>query len=195
MPGIEVEQPFQLTGAPPESPAAREALRAWLPRGLDALYRYIYVRIGFDKASADDVLQQTIFEALRHRDAPREPAAQEWWLRGIARNLMRRHWRQARRNAGCVPIDGNGGADAVLASLSRADDHAAHEEARCQLLGAISSLSADEQWLLYEFYRHGRTRAEIGQMLGVTAKSVQSKLYRLRQRLRDRLGEPTGVEP
>ena len=61
------------------------------------------------------------------------------------------------------------------------------DERRHQLMLAVSALDDDEQWLLFAIYRHGRGQAEVADDLGVTAKSVESRLYRLRARLRQML--------
>lgn len=162
-------------------------LRDRLSISIDSLYRYVYVRLGGDSAAADEVLQQTALVALDHANAPDEPEAQGPWLRGIARNLIRRHWR--------VSGPGEGGrlsadAKAAWSLLSRVEsDDSPHDlvikkEERDQLFYSIASLPSEDQWLIYAFYRHGRTRAEIAADLGTTPKAVQSRLYRVRSRLR-----------
>jgi RNA polymerase sigma-70 factor (ECF subfamily) len=62
-------------------------------------------------------------------------------------------------------------------------------ELQDQLLSAMAELPQDDQWLLYLFYRHSRTRGEIAAELGVTEKSVETRLYRARGRLRELLSE------
>lgn len=165
----------------------RAALRQAFNRGGDALYRFILVRVGNDRHVADDLLQQTCCEAARHRRPPTDPEALEAWLRGVARNLVRRHWRNVRREAGRVPLE-----DAALARRL-VDDLESHplppaklirEESIRQLLLAVTSLSAADQGLIFEHYFDGRSQAAIARGLGVTEKSVESRLYRVRGRLR-----------
>lgn len=173
-----------------------EALRDLLATGCDALYRYIYYRIGSDRAAAEEVLQQTVEVALGHKGLPNTKAEQEGWLRGVAKNLIRRHWRISKREAITQPASTNGNGSALLTAISdemRPDSKAMKRESIDQLMLAVSDLATDDQWLLYEFYRHGRTRSQIAQSLGVTEKSVQSRLYRLRLRLREKLDAPEGM--
>ncbi len=145
----------------------------------------MYARVGCDPIAAEDVLQQTVCAAL---ESPRTPPAgeqQEWWLRGIARNFVRRHWRSVQRDAGLTRV-----VQArrwLLDDGPPSDGEPIKKEVMEQLLFAVSALSADDQWLLYAFYRHGWSRNEIAGELGTSVKGVESRLYRLRGRLREQL--------
>ena len=161
--------------------------------GLDALYRFIYFRIGADSAAAEDVLQETARIALAHDAAPDGADDQEGWLRGIARNLIRRHWRTARRSVESIDAVNGGNSHPQVADVHRPDAAAIQRETMDRLMFAVSALPSEDQRILYAFYKHGRTRAQIAESLGVTEKSVQSRLYRLRTRLRERLESPEGI--
>jgi RNA polymerase sigma-70 factor (ECF subfamily) len=174
--------------------AARDALRRLLSDGIDALYRYVYSRVGCDPVVAEDVLQQTVCAALENPRTPPAGEQQEWWVRGIAKNMVRRHWRSVQRDSGLGRI---GMARRwLLDDGPPSDGEPIKKEVMEQLLLAVSDLGADDQWLLYAFYRHGWSRAEIAEELGTSVKGVESRLYRLRGRLRERLDqtEVEGVE-
>ena len=66
----------------------------------------------------------------------------------------------------------------MLADRERAD----------QLLLAITSLNAADQALIFSFYFDGQSSVELAEASGVSLKSIESKLYRVRHRLRARLG-------
>jgi RNA polymerase sigma factor (sigma-70 family) len=175
------------------------ALRQVFCHTADALYRFIFVRVGGCRDIADDLLQQTCCEAVRHRRPPGTHEECEAWLRGIARNLVRRHWRNIKREAGTIPLE-----DAELARQLADDlesrplpvDVLIKSESLTQLLLAVTSLSAADQSLVFAYYFDGRPQADIACELGVTEKSVESRLYRARGRLRaalrnmERSGEP-----
>lgn len=173
-----------------------DTLRGLLTDGVDALYRYIYYRIGADTSAAEDVLHQTVEVALGHANLPVTREEQEGWLRGVAKNLIRRHWRVSRREP-LTETDSAGANGLSLPAFAskepQPDSRAIRRESMDQLMRAVSGLSADEQWLLYAFYRHGQTRAQIARTLGVTEKSVQSRLYRMRVRLREMIETPEGM--
>ncbi|MGB2985639.1 MAG: sigma-70 family RNA polymerase sigma factor [Phycisphaerae bacterium] len=162
-------------------------LRRMFLAGGDALYRFILVRVHGDRDAADDLLQQTCHEAARHRRMPNDDTECEAWLRGIARNLIRRHWRQAKRQRGRLPLQ-----DAELSRQLVEDlesrplpaDVMIREESARQLLLAVTSLPASEQRLVFAFYFQGRSQADIAGEFGISAKSVETRLYRVRNRLR-----------
>jgi RNA polymerase sigma-70 factor (ECF subfamily) len=165
----------------------RETLRRVFDKTHEALYRFILFRVGGDRDVADDLLQQTCYEAARHRRPPVESGECEAWLRGIARNLIRRHWRRSKRHAGVVSLE-----NAALATQLADDlearplpsDALVKEESITQLLLAVTSLSAADQGLIFAFYFDGRGQADIARKMGATEKSVESRLFRARARLR-----------
>lgn len=177
----------------------RATLRQVFAECNEALYRFILVRVRGRRDAADDLLQQTCYEAARH---PRPPAGRdqcEAWLRGIAKNLIRRHRRRLKRRAGLVPLE-----DAAVAG-QLADDLESHplpedvlikEESVAQLLLAVTSLSAADQRLVAAYYFEGRSQADIARAVQVTEKTIETRLYRVRGRLRAALqnvgkpGEP-----
>lgn len=170
----------------PRAPAPM-GMRDELLANLDALYRFILVRVGFNQSVADDVLQQTAETALRTR-SPGAVESPEGWLRGIARNLVRRYWREASRTNGSAAPDPAHGRLALAALESDCPAEALQQrELRLALLWAIASLPAADQRLLYAVYRHGATHEQLAGELGCTAKGIEMKLYRTRARLREAL--------
>jgi RNA polymerase sigma factor (sigma-70 family) len=106
---------------------------------------------------------------------------------GIARNLLRRHWRRRRRNT-LVEKPGVLAALAdLLESRSPPERSAVDEESAQQLMLAVTSLDADAQVLIFGFYFEGRSAAQLALQYGGTEKSVELRLYRARSRLRERL--------
>ena len=71
----------------------------------DGLYRYVLIRVGGDRHAADDLLQQACCVAARHWRQPANANEYEAWLRGIARNLIRQHWRCLRKERRRVPLE------------------------------------------------------------------------------------------
>jgi RNA polymerase sigma factor (sigma-70 family) len=179
--------------------ARHDMLRRVFCRASDALYRYILVRVGGDRDAADDVLQQTCCEAVRHRRPPSTESECEAWLRGIARNLIRRHWRSAGREARKVRLEDAAAASRLAEDLESRPlpvNTLIQAETVRLLMLAITELPAADQDLVFAYYFHGRPQAAIAQDLGATEKSIESRLYRIRGRLRaalkdtKRSGEP-----
>lgn len=157
----------------------------------DNLYRFILLRVGNDRHAADDLLQQTCFEAARHRRIPGPDEACQAWLFGIAKNLIRKHFRQARRDskqrlsiASVVERkstergqDSNGASDSIE-----------HDEAVPQLLYAIAALDQADQALILGSYFEGRSHEELARVIGVSVRAIEGRLYRARNALRAALG-------
>ncbi len=165
-----------------------DRLREVFDRVGEGLYRFILMRVGGDRHTADDLLQQTCYEAARHRRPPTDNGECAAWMWGIARNLLRRHWRDQKRQAGLIPLDS---AAAQLADCLEArplpQDALIREEMADALLLAVTELAAEDQRLVFGYYFDGRRQAEIARDEGITEKSVETRLARARQRLRNTL--------
>ena len=173
-----------------------ERLRRVFAAGADGIYRYILVRVGGNRHVADDLLQQTCHEAARGRGLPEADADCEAWFRGIARNLIRRHWRQIGRQKGDVSLDSEHVARQLAADMEShplPPEALARKETAEQLLAAVTALAADDQRLIFAFYFEGRSQADIAEQVGASTKSVETRLYRARQRLRAALHQPERI--
>ncbi|HEX6475422.1 MAG TPA: sigma factor, partial [Candidatus Limnocylindria bacterium] len=92
--GIRVELRF----APQYRPGEIQMTDARPWRDLDrARLVRVCAAISGDRQAADDLAQETLQEAWRHRDKLHEPAGFERWLNAIARNVCRRWARQRGR--------------------------------------------------------------------------------------------------
>ena len=160
--------------------------------GADALYRFIVLRVGNRSDVADDLLQQACYEAARGRP-PADPEACRAWLWGIARNLVRRYWRRARREAGWLSVEDPGVRDRLVDDMESrplAVEALIRRESVEQVLAALAALSPSDQDLLFSFYFDGLSQADLAREAGVTEKSVECRLYRARGRLRAMLRHP-----
>jgi RNA polymerase sigma factor (sigma-70 family) len=185
-----------LTGSVPADLGSAAGERAGLGPALDrygaSLYRYVVVRAGGDTHLADDLMQQLWLRATSNGGASVPDDEVEFWLRGIARNLLRAHWRQARQRPAHLPV-----ADPAVAS--RLAERMAGEdlppqilerrEVRDQLLLAVTALPSQEQELIIGHYFHGRSLADLAETTGLTARAVEGRLYRARRSLEQRLRE------
>ena len=153
------------------------------------LYRYLVVRLGHDTHLADDMMQQVWLQArTATTDVPAE--ALEFYLRRIATNLVRAHWRREGRRRAHVPVAN----PAVAAELAEQlvtrrlpADMLEQREVSDQLLLAITALSDADQTLIIGHYFQGLSHASLARMLGVTERAVEGRMYRARQALRDTL--------
>jgi RNA polymerase sigma-70 factor (ECF subfamily) len=175
---------FRPTGA--ECADVEAAFNRYKP----ALYRYLIVRVGGDAHLAEDLLQQLWLQTSGNGSAAVPEDELEFWLRGVARNLVRAHWRQSRQRPPHLPIaepelarelaDRLGGEELPPEILER-------KEVRDQLLLALTALPGAEQELIFGHYFSGRTHGELAAATGLSERAIEGRLYRARRWLQERL--------
>lgn len=165
---------------------------AALQRAFDAcsaaIHRYLAVRTG-DAHLADDLMQQ-LWLQMRGGGGAIPASRLEFWLRAVAKNLLRSHWRASRRRPEHVPIpDAELAAELAerLVAQQLPADELDRREVRDQLLLALTDLPAAEQELLIGCYFERLSHAALAERLSLSERAVEGRLYRARQALRARL--------
>ena len=171
--------------------ASTSAARSGLPRDADAALRQLYSRHatalhGYvqpfcpDRASADDIVQETFIRAWRHLpqlsadDRPIRP-----WLFKVARNLLT----DARRTARARPVTTQ-----AQPAEDAADDTRLDQVLDRQLLtGALQRLSPAHRTVLVETYYHGGTLAAVARQLQIPPGTARSRLHYALHALRRQL--------
>lgn len=187
---IDIDAPAAITT--PEREMNRDRLALVFERCADGLFRYLLLRVGMNAHAAEDLIQQVCYEAARKQRMPEGDDACEAWLFGIARNRIRKYWRWHWRKDGRRECDRGAVARELLAGLERGPlpgELLSRKESSEQLMLAVTELPAADQQLLFAFYFDGRSSQEIAVQIGTTAKSVESRLYRIRCKLRALLGD------
>jgi len=162
----------------------------------DAVYRFILFRVGGDRAAADDLLQDCCHEAAKHRQPPTDAESVGPWMFGIARNLLRRHWRRRKRDGRFHPLHDPAVAARVLERLESSElppEAMLVEEEATQLMLAVTDLAPGEQQLLLGAYFEGRSHEELAIKRGLTVKAVEARLHRIRAKLRGMLRGDRGA--
>jgi RNA polymerase sigma-70 factor, ECF subfamily len=150
------------------------AWRALYDEAFAGLYAYVLWRCGGLCDRADEVVQETWLTAVRRLRAF-NPSAGSFasWLRGIAANVLRNHFRrEKRRTRHTQPLEG---------------EPLAVEESREQserIAEALGSLPAHYEAVLRMKYLEGRSVADIAVERGESAKAIESQLTRAREAFR-----------
>jgi len=152
-----------------------------------AVHAYLARRTG--RHDADDLLSEVWLRAFKGRVSydRRCPDARPW-LYGIARNVLRAHWREAAR-----PVVVAEGAEPALDPWSDADlrlDAAAQVETLRQTLAALSE---DEREVLLLVVWEQLTPAEVAVTLGIPQGTARSRLHRALSALRCEVGADASV--
>jgi len=162
-----------------------DALEHLLSTERDRLVRFCARRTD-DRDGAEDLAQETLIEAWRHRSTLRTWAARRAWLYGIARNVCRR---AGRRHAQAVtstqPLCA---ADSSVSRAAPRSDaaHAVFERAeRATLLErALGHLPAPTRAALVARYLLDLPQAEIAARLRISEGAVEARLQRGKHALR-----------
>jgi RNA polymerase sigma-70 factor, ECF subfamily len=151
----------------------------------NALYHFVCRTLG-DRSAAEDIIQEVFLRV--YRAAPRfDPRARvSTWIFKIAYNLsmneLKRRNRARELATDAAGFTGRCVVDAAAASRSR-------HELEQELAVALDHLSADQRAALLLRVNQELSYREIGEVLGVSVKSVESLLFRARRRLKQSLGK------
>lgn len=159
-----------------------DAFTQLFERHWEALFRFCQSRAG---SAGEDIAAETFrvaFDRRRRYDARYSDARP--WLFGIATNLLRDHFRKARREEHKLARS------ATLAVVPQADDEL--NELERQLLGpqlaqALQGLPAADRDALLLLAWADLDYEQIAQALEVQVGTVRSRIYRARQRVREHL--------
>lgn len=168
------------------------ALNELMERWEQPLARYLMRQTG-NEAAALDLAEETFVRLYEKRDRYEGRASFRTWLYTIATNLCRNHHRWRARHP-TVSLDAPlaPGADAALSEVLPApmqtpsDIAASHDTAR-MVRDAIAQLPEEQRTALLLFEYQDLGHAEIADIVGCSPKAVETRLYRARQTLRERL--------
>lgn len=150
--------------------AEETALRELYDAHAGALLAYAIRLTNGDRGRAEDVVQETLVRAWRHRDALDEDRGPiRPWLFTVAHHVAI----DAYRARAARPTEVG---DAVLAAVPSADDIDASLD-RLLIADAMSALSPEHRAVIIETYYRGRSVAEAAVALGVPPGTVKSRTF------------------
>jgi RNA polymerase sigma factor (sigma-70 family) len=153
-------------------------------RALDSLYRrhaadiYRYNLAMLDReADAEDATQTTFLNAYRALERGERPRDGGGWLRAIALNVCREHYRRASRRPDEVSLDDDPGDLVQDPPTPEIGD----------VVRGLSHLPFNQRAALVMREFEGRSLADISVALGVSVSAVETLLFRARRSLREQL--------
>jgi RNA polymerase sigma-70 factor (ECF subfamily) len=167
------------------------ALNDLMERHATPVFHFLCRMVG-NEDDANDLAQETFVRVFRARASFRTNEKFSTWLYTIAANLARNHFRWRSRHPNISLEAKTGETEQTLGSTLPANDPAPNEQALAAeraraVRAAVGKLPEDlhEAIVLCEWEEF--SAAEAAAILETTPKAVESRLYRSRQILREKL--------
>jgi RNA polymerase sigma-70 factor, ECF subfamily len=148
----------------------------------DPLYRVLLVQTKGDEDLSKELVQAVMIRTARHVHVFETERMLWGWLRQVARSCHVDWLRKKGREPQCVHLE-------VFNESAAADNATNGEELLSALERSIGQLEAGERELLHLAYFEGVTHKSMAEKLNTSAKAIESKLGRVRQKLRRMLLE------
>jgi RNA polymerase sigma factor (sigma-70 family) len=170
-----------------------ELLERWIAgderAGKELVQRHYVAVFRFFRAKAsteiDDLVQQTFLGLVANRDRCRNQTSFRSYLFGIARNVLRHHYRRRHRKEGRVDF----GTQSVLDLGASPSAMLAEKGERRLLLEALRRLAVDDQIIIELYHWESLTGPELAEVLELTEPAVRSRLHRAKSRLASHVDE------
>jgi len=162
------------------------ALHELVDRHAGQLFALAVALVG-NAADAEDVVQETLLGALRGIRAFRGRSAVKTWLAGIlVRQAARHHRSRSRRPV--VSLDALSEASVTALGKGQSTPSTAELDIRMDVLAALETLTREHRQVIVLRELQGMSYKEMAEVLSVPRGTVESRLFRARGALRERLG-------
>jgi len=167
------------------------ALDELMERHAGPVFRFL-ARMVANEDDANDLAQETFFRVYRARASFRTSERFSTWLYTIAANLARNHFRWRGRHPNVSLEAETDTPEQSLGSILPSDspppgEAALAAERAAAVRTAVSHLPEDLREAIVLCEWEERSMAEAAAILDTTPKAIESRLYRARQILRERL--------
>ena len=152
-----------------------ETFRAFYERTARGVWAYL-ARVTGDRHQADDLLQEAFYRFLRANTAYESETHRRNSLYRIATNLARDARRRGLVRSATIH------ADRDIEGVAAGDETGARDRS-ADLNRAMSQLKPKERAMLWLAYGEGASHGEIAAVLGLSATSLKTTLFRARRKL------------
>lgn len=167
------------------------ALSELIDRHREPLRRFVFRYLRND-AACDDVVQETFVRVYFKADKCQPKSSVKTWIYTIALNLCRDQFRRQARYRGDISMDAPSRDDAARTELAdRApppSTRAVDSDRFARLQRAIDELPEKLREPIVLFSLEQRSQHEVADILGITPKAVETRIYHAKARLRAILG-------
>lgn len=149
------------------------------------LRRYLQRLVG-NRATADDLLQDTLLKIARALPEFEGRSSVKTWAFTIATRVATDHFRRPHSRARMVEIDETAPAHVVDAEI---DQRLVIDEMSSCVREVIDSLPEDYRTALVLHDLEGQTAAQVAEIAGCSIANAKIRIHRARRRLKQALGE------
>lgn len=151
----------------------------------DPLRRYLGRLVG-DRATADDLLQETLLKIARALPGFEGRSSVKTWAFTIATRVATDHFRRPHSRARMVEIDETGSLPVLDAEF---DQRLVIDEMNSCVRRVIESLPEDYRTALVLHDLEGQTAAQVADIAGCSIATAKIRIHRARRRLKQALNE------
>lgn len=167
------------------------ALNDLMDRHATTVFHFLCRMLG-NGDDANDLAQETFVRVFQHRSTFKTEAKFTTWLYTIAGNLARNHhrWRSRHPNVSLDAVNEDTGqslGDVLPAADASPSEAAVKEERSNAVRAAVEALPEDMREAIILCEWQDLAVADAAAVLNTTPKAVESRLYRARNLLRERL--------
>jgi RNA polymerase sigma-70 factor, ECF subfamily len=145
---------------------------------------YVFSRTA-DANLVDDIVQEVFMVVLKKIDSLDRSLPAWFWIKGIARNELYKHWRAAGRTSTFEKIN------ALIVERKLADDTDNQmDDLIARMKRCLAKMARKPRSLLTKIYIEGSTTAQVAKAWGSTDAAVRMYLHRLRNILRECVRSP-----
>jgi len=164
----------------------RRAGEQLFDRHFKALTRFFRNKVG-DGDGMDDLIQQTVLGLLEAKHEFRGEGSFRSFVFGVAYNVLRNHYRRARRDAERLDF----GVTSIFDLAHGPSEALAVKHEQQLLLQGLRKIPVEHQVLLELYFWEPLPAAEIAAVLGVPEGTVRTRIRRAKQLLEAELGRLT----
>ena len=146
------------------------------------LIRYVITPILRDQRDREEVFDDILIRVWDRIDQY-DPKCGSWtnWLSAIARNAAIDRLRRE-------PPPGAELTDTIPALRSDPEQELLRKERQRELMDALNNLDHRDKAIFYRKYYYRQSTAQIAAECGTTVRAIEGKLYRIKRKLREKLG-------
>ncbi|MBN1672850.1 MAG: sigma-70 family RNA polymerase sigma factor [Kiritimatiellae bacterium] len=142
----------------------------------------VIVAMSQDLAGSEDIFQETMLEIARGKERLDEVRDPVNWAKGVARNMVRRHWDAAKRTP--TPVEQE--ALEYLAEIAQEEpDEDVWDRKRRGLRTCVEQLSERNRELFLTRYGRNFKGPKLAKAIGMRVGSLRTTLIRVRRFLRE----------